>query len=91
MRVLVFPESSYAANPALITLIKPHSMSSAPVNKLICTPHGVVFSSSTNSAIAATQARFISPPTNSNAINSQQQPRQKIPCRIPVNPAPSAP
>src|SRR5215469_13373525 len=62
-----------------------------PVSRLVCPPDGIVFCSSTNSAIAATQARFISPPTNSNAINSQQQPRQKKPCRIPVTTAPSAP
>src|ERR1700722_6547671 len=39
-------------------------------------PTGKTFSAKTSSANAATQTRFMTPKTNSSAINNAQQPRQ---------------
>ena len=54
-------------------------------------PPGTSFSTSTSPAIATTHSRFITPATNSNAISSQQQPTQKLPCRMPIQSAPHTP
>ena len=51
-------------------------LAAMPPRRPIRLPKGSVFSINTNSDSAATHARFITPKTNSNAINSAQQPRQ---------------
>ena len=41
--------------------------------------------------MAAIQSRFMTPPTNRSPINTQQHPKQKIPCSSPIRNAPVIP
>ena len=50
-------------------------------------PPGITFSATTNTAMAATQIRFITPPTNSRPMSTQQQPRQYPPWSSPMRSA----
>src|SRR5436189_220530 len=61
---------------AIASVTAPQATRTTPVARPIQPPQGRVFSISTSSAIAAIQARFMIPPTNSSAISTQQQPRQ---------------
>ncbi len=54
-----------------------------PIIVVAARGYGRIFCMRTTTAIAATQSRFITPAVNSNSINAQQQPRQKIPCVAP--------
>jgi len=53
--------------------------------------YGRTFCTRTITASAATQSRFITPAVNSNSINAQQQPTQKVPCDSPMRNAPATP
>ena len=62
--------------PHRARLSAPNRIIAAPATLPLTSPKGIVFSSKTNRAIAAIHTRFITPPTNSNAIRIQQQPTQ---------------
>src|SRR2546422_247625 len=66
----------------------PQARSAPPESQLTTRPAGTSFSTSTKPAIAATQARFMTPPTKSSAMSAQQQPRQKRPWRSPITSVP---
>jgi glyoxylase-like metal-dependent hydrolase (beta-lactamase superfamily II) len=55
---------------------EPATIIATPATLPAAAPTGMVFSARTNTAMAAIHKRFITPPTNSNAIRTQQQPRQ---------------
>src|SRR5439155_4311131 len=62
----------------------PQARSAPPESQHTTRPAGPSFSTSTKPAIAATQTRFMTPPTKSSAMSAQQQPRQKRPWRSPI-------
>jgi hypothetical protein len=62
--------------PHRARLSAPNRIIAAPATLPLTSPKGIVFSSKTKMAIAAIHKRFITPPTNSNAIRIQQQPTQ---------------
>src|SRR6266852_6372397 len=68
----------------------PDTSIATPVTRAIARPYGVTFSSSTNTLIAATHSRFITPRTKSSAISIQQHPTQNAPCLRAIWPAVAA-
>ena len=64
---------------ALLSTNAPHTISAPPARRLTHSPQGSVFSIRIRIARPPIQSRFIKPPTNSNAISTQQQPKQKRP------------
>src|SRR5437773_12408847 len=63
-----------SAKPSITT---PPAIRALPESQPTTRPAGTVFSTSTNVAIAATQARFMTPPTNSSAIRAQQRSEER--------------
>src|SRR5271166_4395296 len=70
------PRSAQAGNRTPTTITSPTSAETTAAAAPICGPKRKTFSERTNSASAATQTRFMTPKTNSSAINNAQQPRQ---------------
>src|SRR4051812_3926360 len=61
---------------AYTSIAAPQAIAPTPASRPTQDPNGNTFSISTNTASAAIQNRFMIPPTNSNPIRNQQQPRQ---------------
>jgi len=64
------------AHSACASSHTPAATRAAPAVREIARPAGMTFSASTSIAIAAIHNTFITPPTNSNAMSTQQQPMQ---------------
>ena len=69
----------------------PAATMATPPLRATHSPLGRSFSATTKTVIAATQARFITPPTKRSPITKPQQPRQKAPWPTPMRNAPALP
>jgi hypothetical protein len=61
---------------ANVAIAAPATIAATPSTRPQVSAFGATFSSKMKVAMPATQTRFITPPTNSNAISTQQHPRQ---------------
>ena len=61
----------------MISVVALHASSTTPVARESHAPCGATFSRSTKIARPAIQSTFMTPPTSSKAMSSQQQPRQQ--------------
>src|SRR5260370_20697682 len=90
-------DSERRRNPAYLKAASPthapHPMSKKPAMRPthLLARLGMVFSTKTNTLSTAIQKRFITPATNSRAINTQQHATQQAPFRNPILSAPLVP
>ena len=68
--------SAHANNSGRASRAAPPSTRATPAMRARIGPPGTIFWASTAAAIAATQTRFITPPTNSSSMSTEQQPTQ---------------
>lgn len=70
------PQPTRGSSTGASKVAVPQAIMSTPAARPIQCPAGASFSTNTKSARPAIQPRFMTPPTNSSSINTQQQPRQ---------------